>query len=443
MLQQKSKPNKGKLKLNNVEISAKSNQPNQAEQKINVALNLPIIYYYTKEIPIGDVSKIIIDNTKFIPTCYLKFTDVFNIMHDIGFPGDNSTFTVVLPPNSPVLGNIFLKFKIKKYKVNGTTNTNKKIEMFGILDVDKLYISLYKSYHMSSYDLFKNFADDSGLGFMSNVDSSSDKMPWLNPSISYFEFLKDTISKAWLNDNGFLWSFIDLFYNLNYVDVETALNDDLSKVKWVASTIFDNNNITNNPQNAVIPALLTNDKSQVGSNIFFVATDIVNQSTEISLKNGYVRNIQFYDIDGNWSEKAGSYKSYQLDTITTSGSNILMKGDIGSTDFYNAHIVNHYLDKIDTINVFTDFLWAQKQNSENIKDLQKVAMEIILPIPNYNLKRYEKVELLFINDVSGINKKTKNIKLNGEWLVIGIRFEWTGGALYQYVQVVKRELSSE
>jgi len=70
-------------------------------------------------------------------------------------------------------------------------------------------------------------------------------------------------------------------------------------------------------------------------------------------------------------------------------------------------------------------------------------MEIILPIPNYNLKRYEKVELLFVNDVSGINKKTKNVKLNGEWLVIGIRFEWTGGALYQYVQVVKRELSSE
>jgi len=35
------------------------------------------------------------------------------------------------------------------------------------------------------------------------------------------------------------------------------------------------------------------------TNLYFSGENILNQSTDISLKRGYLRNIYFYDIDGN------------------------------------------------------------------------------------------------------------------------------------------------
>lgn len=72
------------------------------------------------------------------------------------------------------------------------------------------------------------------------------------------------------------------------------------------------------------------------------------------------------------------------------------------------------MDRIDTSNVFPDYLWAKCQNEENIQDLQKIVIRIILPICNFNIRRYEKIKLLYTNQNIGIKSNQKNLKLNGE-----------------------------
>ena len=443
---QKSKANKDKLGLKDIELSYQNNIPDQANQKLNIAKNMPTVYYYGIELAAQNIHKLILDNNKFLPLCYISYTDTYSLLHDIGFPADDAKITIIIPANDDALGNIFMEFKIRKYEVENIRNSEiKRINMWGICNINNLLISEYKSYNSNSYDLFNMVAQNSGLGLMSNVDTSSDNMVWLNPSLNNYIFLQDVTRKSWCGESSFIWTFVDLFYNINYVDVEKCLSDNIDNIAWINTNIFDNKLIPNTTQtHAIVSPMLSNEPSMRGSNMFFTAEIILNQSTDISLKRGYKRNVYFYDIDGNWENKAGAYKIYGLDTITSPGTtnnSIILKGEPGQLDFFNANNVNHYMDKIDTKNMYPDFLWAKLQNKENLYDLQKIVMKITLPIPNFNIKRYEKIELLFTNKNIGIKASQKNTKLNGQWLCIGIEFHYNGATTWQELTLVKRELT--
>ena len=446
MITQVTKPNKDKLKLSDVSISTVNLAPDQAQRKINIAQNMPTVYYYGVELVAQNINKLIIDNNKFMPLCYVSYSDSYSLLHDIGFPADDAKVTIVIPSNDPSLGNIFMEFKIQKYEVETIRNSEiKKIHMWGICNVNNLLICEYKSYTSNSFDLFNTVAQNSGLGLMSNVDTSSDTMTWINPSMNNYMFLQDVTKKAWCGESSFVWTFLDLFYNINYVDVEKCLSDNIDNIAWVNTNILDNKLIPNTTaSDKIISPILSNEPANRGSNIFFTSEKILNQSTDISLKRGYKRNAYFYDIDGNWADKAGAYKIYGLDTITSLGPTnnaIILKGAPGELDFFNANNVNHYMDKIDTKNMYPDFLWAKLQNKENIHDLQKIIMKITLPIPNFNIKRYEKLELMFTNKNIGIKASQKNVKLNGEWLVLGISYHFNGSTIWQEVTICKRELT--
>ena len=269
----------------------------------------------------------------------------------------------------------------------------------------------------------------------------------INPGNTKYEFIQDLIDKSQVGDSNFVQSFIDPFYNFNYIDIETELNQDIKEIKQIKTNILENKLLTDiKEESNIIEPILTNEPSMKTTNLYFSGENILNQSTDISLKRGYLRNIYFYDIDGNQTEKAGSFKKYTLDTITTEGNNsktILLKDSPNETFFYNKNINNIQMDRIDTSNVFPDYLQAKCQNEENIQDLQKIIIRIILPICNFNIRRYEKIKLLYTNQNVGIKSNQKNLKLNGEQLVIGVSYNQSVNSLYQTVDLVKRELTIE
>lgn len=447
MITQKSKPNKDKLKIQDLKISYKGNTPDQAQQKITAASTLPQVYYYGTELPAQHIKKLTLDNNKFLPICYVCFRDVYGIFHDIGFPSDNAKLTIVMPSNNNNLANVFMDFKITNFEVEiAESATLRKIHIWGICNVEGLLISKYESFaKKTTWDVLKTLSQDAGLGFMSNIDSTNDSQTWANPGFTRTDFIMDTTHKSFAGDSSYMWSFVDFYYNLNYVDVEKAMTEDIKDVKWVVNSSFNNTvNQTDNQKPNYSQPFLTNDDTMMTTNLYFTGERILNKSTKTSLKRGYIRNVHFYDIDGNWGSKAGKYNSYGLDTITTPGAestSVILKGEPGNNDFYKQNKKNYWLGKIDTINSYPDYLYAKLQNSENLYDLQKIAMQIILPNPNFNIKRFEKIKLTFSNKTVGARSSIKNAKLNGEWLCTGISYEWNGKAMYQVVNIVKRELT--
>lgn len=450
MIKQKLKPSKELLKLKNVEVDISNVEPKYTKHNTSTKEVLPTVYYYNVELPISSIKDIEVESNNFLPKCSIVFDDIYGIMHDVGFPADNAKLTIILPTNHANMANIFMEFKIVDYHVELIRNsTARRIHMWGICNVENLLISDYKAYtDKSSYDLIFDIAKESGLGYMSNVDTSSDVMTWLNPGWDFSEFILDTIKKSWVGESSYVWSFVDFYYNINYIDLEKALNQDVSDIKWISTSAIDNkNNSTQSDissSDKIVGPILTNDPGVKSSNSYFTAERIINQSTDISLKRGYLRNIHYYDVDGNWNEKAGSYKEYTLDTITTSANNsntIFLKGDPGNLDFYkkNKSVIN--VGRLDTKNMHADMLWAIVQNQENMYDLQKITMQITLPTPNFNIKRYEKIKLIFVTENINATGTKKNLKLNGDWLVTGIDFKWSGSAFYQVLNIVKREIT--
>lgn len=447
MITQKLKPNRDLLKLRDVEIAIDGNEPKYAEHKITVSSTVPTVFYYNAELPTNYIKKIVVDSNKFLPMCYIIFDDVLGIMHDVGFPTDNAKLTIILPSQHPNLANIFMEFKIQDFDVEYIRNsTAKRIHLWGICNVDNLLIKKFEAHQdTSTYDIMKKVAQDAGLGLMSNVDTSSDKMSWLNPGMPVYKFLQDTINKAWVGETGYIWGFVDFYYNLNYIDLEKSLSQDIKEIKWIPASTVDNTQATQGDQEVkLIEPLLSNEGSLITSNTYFSGEKIINRSTNISLERGYIRNVHYYDVDGNWEDKAGAYKVYALDTITTSGNNettIYLKGEPGDTSFYTMNQGYLYKDKIDTKNMYPDYLWAMVQNEENLYDLQKISLQITLPTPNFNIRRFEKIRLLFVNHNVSPQGTQRNIKLNGEWLVTGVSYEWNGSAMAQFVNLVKRELT--
>lgn len=437
MIQQKFKANRELLNIKDIVISDTGNGMFGNSSKENIIRSIPQIYYYGVEFPMSNVSRIDIDNNKFIPTCYVIFDDVLNIIHNIGMPKDDSYVTIILPTNDDFFANMFLQFKIQSYHIESKPGQDtKKVHMQGVLSIDNLLTKDYKSYDMTSYQLFEQFAKECGLGFKSNVNNSSDKMPWLRPGIFGYDFLKQVLDKSWISESSYVFGFVDLYYDLNYIDIERSLEQDINMIDWI-STSADRNKST------IIKPFLSNDNALIGSNTYFTGEKIINQSTGISLDNGYIRNVSFYDIDGNWKDKAGSYKEYQLDTITTPGSestSIILKGEPGNIDFYNKNKSYHWLGKLDTKNMHPDYLWAKVQNKENLKDLSKISMQIFLPKINFNIKRFEKTQLFYVNNNENIKNDYDNKLLNGEWLVSGQSLHWNGQSYSQKVNIVKREL---
>lgn len=441
MIEQKFKPNKDILKLKNVEINIGGDDRKYAEHYDDINRVIPKVYYYNAEILDSDILTLEVDSSDFLMNCYITFNDTQNIMNDIGFPTDNATVTILLPSGHPVLANIFLEFKIVEFDVDSIENSSaKRYSIYGILNVENLLIKEYKSYNKkTSFDILSDISKQSGLGFMTNIATSNDKMNWFNPGERNINFINYVIKHAWINDNSFVTAFIDFYYNINYINIEQSLSDDIN-INWVAQNRVDNET----PTDELIKPMLSNNQSLQQNNNYFSGENIINKSTSISLNRGYIRNVHFYDFDGNWKNKAGSYKVYGLDTITSSknGDNkIVLKGD-GKSDFYNKNKNYIYAGVLDTKNAHPDYLWAKVQNGENNYDLNKISIEITLPNPNFNLRRYEKVQLVYTKSNVSARGNMGPIKLNGEWLITGIKFKRIGQSpLYQVVTLIKRELS--
>jgi hypothetical protein len=261
-------------------------------------------------------------------------------------------------------------------------------------------------------------------------------MSRINPGVSGIDFVSSIVNEAYKSDDAFLWAYVDFYYNLNYLDVETALSVDVQGVGNVQNMgleALSKLQVSNNED--VTRMILSNDKSYSSMNLYFNDYKIINKSTDISLMYGYMNRVKFYDVLNT------EYNVFDIDTITSAGDkSIIMKGSPQDDSFFAEHIVETYLGKIDSDNMHKNYNYAFVQNKQNIFDIQKIGIEIKLPIPNFNLYRFQKVAILFNNDTPTLTSTDKNNRLSGEWLVLTIKFVQNGNNLEQLVTLIKREL---
>lgn len=405
-------------------------------------------------------------NDQFLPRIYIQFRDTSGQLIDPVFPIDDTILKVFIQADSDILMPIRMDFKItdiNPIKSKPGDNYDVIFGLSGILNVDYLYQTFFVSHKDTSYNVLKELSKEAGLGFASNINNTDDSMVWINPARQYMDYMQNIIKHSYKSQESFMFAYVDFYYNFNYVDIETALSEDIENQKGIDSNnyYFD----TEKEEEQATDLILTNHPDKMSTNTYIDKYNLLNRSTSLNLEIGYLYYLSYFDTDGNILYKL------ILDNISTPGvdnNSIIMKGGIGEvSEMQKFSADGEYVGKTDSDNVHKYFLYSLKHNENNLKFLQKVKLKITINKSNFNLYRFQKIKVNFyktsqldeddvivqktvpvsqkdVDEKAGIiDDDTKlNQRLSGDWLITSINYTFNKRSGFeQEVTLVKRELN--
>lgn len=416
----------------------------------------PVVWIDGVMIESINMKELTLFNNGFMPSLKLKFTDPTSKLIDDNFPIDNSIISIFKKSTVKDLMGIKMDFKVTDFKIiKGRDNLETlTYEIDAIMDINQFYLMNFEAFEGTSYNVIKDLMVEMGLGFASNVSNSNDDMTWVNPANYRIEFIRDIISKSYIDDDTFLFGYIDFYYNFNYVDIETQMKKDISNQMNLQSI----QEVNKDAQDKEVPLILTNNKDKQSTNLHIQKYTLINSSTSINLEYGYRHYVNYYNKTND------ELKKYALDNITDdNGNSIVMKGNDEDNVLYDEMASGTWMGKLDEDNVHENFLHSALQNKNNLKFLQKLKMTVKMSRVNYGLYRFQKVLVELYNfgkidKVENSNKSAKESekgasehddkiinKLSGEWVItaINLTFSKSGGGILQELTLVKRELTEE
>lgn len=410
----------------------KFNFPADSTSQREVAQNtgfLPFVWYNVYQISHYDIKYFLLSHDGIIPIIKIIFRDSLNIMKDKGMPLDDTKIKIFLNPRNSKLKPILLQFKISTFSINGSIFT-----IGGVLDIDGLYTKKFKSYkNLTSSGVLQEISKEMGLGFNTNLDDTSDQMTWINTGDRTYEFVTDIIDTSYKSDESFILGYIDYYYHFNYVDIEKELNRNVKDELGVSSFGLEEAAQVKD-KDKLASLFLTNDATHKTSNTFISSYKIINNSTIVSLNEGYLTRVQFYDI-------SKELLVFDVDSITSTGDKIILKGSPQNEGFFKENVNLMYAGKMDSDNTHKNFNYSNVQNDRNISELRKIGMNIILGTPNYNLYRFQKIQVLITNQTPTPSQSGINHRLSGEWMIASIKFEYEKSIFMQKISLVKRDLN--
>jgi len=397
---------------------------------------LPFVWYNGVQIDTKDVLNFKLYHNGILPTIDILFRDSYSFFREDGFPTDDSFITIYLNSRSINLRSIHMDFKIYDFKDIGDGT----YRLTGICDIPQLYLRKFNSYSdKTSHETLQELSRQMEIGFCSNINSSSDKMTWINPGFKNIDFIQSILNNSYVSDTSFQYCYIDFYYNLCYVDVNKEINRDVSNDQMVNgfgnSLLKDVENSDTNDE-SLLPMSLTNDPASKESVSYFNNYDIFNKSTRVSIDKSFRSRSKFYD----------SIKKeilvFDIESQTSDGSkSIILKGKANDTKMFNENTSTIWLGKQDNYNVHDNYNYSVSQNRQNLDDLTKISCKIKLPSCNYNLYLFQKILLVFVDiKPSPVNDSKFLKRFTGDWLITNIDFIYDAGKISQTITLVKREL---
>lgn len=418
-------------------ISIDVNELNKVDQeKIRQDLGFaPFIWYSDIQIEYKDIKSFTLKYDNSLPTISLIFNDSFGIMKKKGFPADDTLITIFLNSRSKNLRSIKLDFKVYTF----TDMKNGSYSINGIIDIPLLYTRKFESFPIkSSHEVLREVAKNLGCGFCSNINDTNDRMCWINPGNSSLRFIKDVLKNSYVSDDTFLFSYVDFYYNLCYVDLNKELTRNINQDLMVNAAGFDKVKAEGSgAEEKIVPLQLSNDPSFEGSNGFISEYSILNNSTKISIFNSYRTRSQ------SWNYVEKEVCQFDIETITPDGKDlILLKGRSDDSFFFRENVDRVWLGKRDSDNSHVNYNYSELQNRLNLEELAKIGARLTLPTPNLNLYLFQKVKVIFsVKKLTPTNEEQFMPRLTGDWLIVGIELNYINGRVSQVLSVIKTSLS--
>jgi hypothetical protein len=419
------------IKLPPIKFDATNNDSDDKEVGFGLGFT-PFFWYNGVSIPERDISSLEIYYEDFLPKAQITMSDKTGLFDaNETMPTNDTKFEIFINSGSDILKSIHMRFKLEINQKNKSgTHT-----ITGTLDVPDFYKIGYKSYPDTTFNVIRTICTETGLGYNSNIKDTNDNMKWRRNGILLKDFIKDIIKHSYISDDSFMVGYIDYYYCFNYVDIEKEWNRDISGDLGISSQGVTQLNKNSTESDKIEKLILTNDKALNATCFYFEDSKLKNNSTYQSTKKGTFTVSKVYD------RVKKQFLVFNVDSKNEGDDKVILKGSKMDTEESETNFRNNYSGKIDTDNVHSDYLYAVDQNRRNLENLVNIQVDISLPQPNFNLYKFQKVQLEFINPKPTLtNEKVRDERLSGGWIIIDIRYVWKSGQLKQKLTLVRKDL---
>lgn len=371
-----------------------------------IGRDYPYIKFKDRIIDQEEISSFEIDCTNFLPVLRLKMT-----MFDRKFlaeylPKDGDIVSIYMRSQNKVYKPVRNDYLITNVDTNYLDGEGYITEYYitGILNVKNIWIERNTAFKGKSLDVIKKVANELQLGFATNIEGEmDDEMTWICDWKSYKDFLIHIATHSWKNEKTFYKIYIDIYYYVNFVEVEKQL--DLTKEFDESLTILEKfgtfqqgNPITpmEEQPNFKSPISLTNFETLVNTNNGIISYELVNTSSQISYSEGYGKKIYYYDHYLKNITDLNQINFNPLYTEGTEASKIRLRG-LKDEDIEKRHLKNSWYGiqySLPQGNVHKHFAQAYYQNKVNSIELDKMYLNVETYTWNPSIIKTERLPLL-------------------------------------------------
>lgn len=439
-----------------------------------LTLQYPLIKINNYIVADSEIVSFNIDSKDFLPTISLtlEFQDTTFINREM--PKDGDIISVAIRNKSDVLHmirNDYVIIGTPTISIPTTIKTGITMTLFGELFVPGLK-STKNSYafNSTSMEAIKSMAKKLGLGFATNELNTNDKQVWLCANETPESFIKRTTKTSWKDENSFYDVWIDIYYCLNFVNVNRQLissetNFDQAvnlnvvdkDYQWGAGVEDSNTSATvkvfsNMTQFMTSPFYITkwkpiNNSSKV---TFLIGTRTVCELFEHNNKI-YASNDRqnFWELDMDPIYDKDKLQTHMLlrgrstqDKENSGDTKELYRANYSYPEIYEKHPwlgIQYTLTNADEDtskwdgNQHPNYLRAKVFNLINNKELEKLNVEIFINSTNLNILKGDKFPIILMERDPVVVQKmvpdsqvteVKNFFYSGWYYVKGFSITW-------------------
>lgn len=273
----------------------------------------------------------------------------------------------------------------------------------GVISVKDMFYDASFSHNGTSLKTAIQVAKRLKLGFATNISETDDEQTWLCASEPIDTFLDNLKKHAWKDDRSFFDMYIDNYYMLNFVDVRDQLTNEKKKKVYPGiykiREFIETNEKSFHKQSDdtfeyALPVVLSNwHESQIKEN-FIKQLRVLNESSRISLEEGYKKFLHFYDH--SLDEKIELNNELIVSNSDMSDYSVLIGGYTDKDWKKNTrHLWKGISYALPDHNVHPFYYKAEYHNEQNLKEIDKLTIELTLSQINFNLYRYMIVPVLY------------------------------------------------
>jgi len=450
--------------------------------KDTVGVTYPIIRINDTVMPEYYIKSMEVDTKGFIPQIRitLKFPNTVFITKDM--PKDGDMISLFMRSDTDAINYLRDDFIVTNVAARSLAE---KGSITTIMITGKLFLPYMESDKNifgiigTSKDVLRETAKKFGMGFAYNdTDAMDDFQNWICCG-SAVDFIEDVTRHAWKNNTSFFRSWIDLYYNICYVNVNKFLLSDENTEDEVdvtfASMVSEYQNLANRSTDSkdarMAMKIFANDQTLKGSP-FYISSWKPSVNTGISFKYGYTEQSYVFLHNPDLFKGDASTYAIALDNIPAYDQNkmdthMIMRGrarynekTAGSSDLkrVNYDMAGEYTtydwtgveyaindsdknkkDSTDgwTGNVHLNYNRAPEHNDINNAELNKMYIEIVCDGLCLQVMKGERIPVIIYQypmthpsslKTTGTNSDNINRMYSGFYVVDSITYAYTDKA---------------